>query len=91
MAQPGLYYSADDQCRVAFGSGAVACTFSREGLVSSPLTNTQSHSTLLISPGTMTPPGGCQAQLTNAPRLDFRLMLVFSLLLNKKCVCVTVH
>ncbi|EGW06892.1 A disintegrin and metalloproteinase with thrombospondin motifs 13 [Cricetulus griseus] len=32
MAQPGLYYSADDQCRVAFGSGAVACTFSREGL-----------------------------------------------------------
>ncbi|KAL1786618.1 A disintegrin and metalloproteinase with thrombospondin motifs 13 [Sigmodon hispidus] len=31
-AQPGLYYSADDQCRVAFGSGAVACTFSREGL-----------------------------------------------------------
>ncbi|XP_021507617.1 A disintegrin and metalloproteinase with thrombospondin motifs 13 isoform X2 [Meriones unguiculatus] len=32
FAQPGLYYSADDQCRVAFGSGAVACTFSREGL-----------------------------------------------------------
>ncbi|XP_038191995.1 A disintegrin and metalloproteinase with thrombospondin motifs 13 isoform X1 [Arvicola amphibius] len=32
VAQPGLYYSADDQCRVAFGSGAVACTFSREGL-----------------------------------------------------------
>ncbi|GAB1286128.1 A disintegrin and metalloproteinase with thrombospondin motifs 13 [Apodemus speciosus] len=32
VTQPGLYYSADDQCRVAFGSGAVACTFSREGL-----------------------------------------------------------
>ncbi|XP_036039161.1 A disintegrin and metalloproteinase with thrombospondin motifs 13 isoform X1 [Onychomys torridus] len=32
VVQPGLYYSADDQCRVAFGSGAVACTFSREGL-----------------------------------------------------------
>ncbi|XP_040601103.1 A disintegrin and metalloproteinase with thrombospondin motifs 13 isoform X2 [Mesocricetus auratus] len=32
VAQPGLYYSADDQCRVAFGPGAVACTFSREGL-----------------------------------------------------------
>lgn len=34
VAQPGLYYSVDDQCRVAFGSGAIACTFSREGLVS---------------------------------------------------------
>ncbi|XP_076562443.1 A disintegrin and metalloproteinase with thrombospondin motifs 13 isoform X3 [Arvicanthis niloticus] len=32
VAQPGLYYSVDDQCRVAFGSGAIACTFSREGL-----------------------------------------------------------
>lgn len=32
VAQPGLFYSADDQCRVAFGAGAVACTFSREGL-----------------------------------------------------------
>ncbi|XP_006863888.1 PREDICTED: A disintegrin and metalloproteinase with thrombospondin motifs 13 [Chrysochloris asiatica] len=28
--QPGLYYSADEQCQVAFGRTAVACTFSRE-------------------------------------------------------------
>uniref|UniRef100_A0A8C6QKQ5 ADAM metallopeptidase with thrombospondin type 1 motif 13 n=1 Tax=Nannospalax galili TaxID=1026970 RepID=A0A8C6QKQ5_NANGA len=32
LAKPGLYYSADDQCRIAFGSGVAACTFSREGL-----------------------------------------------------------
>ncbi|XP_036608607.1 A disintegrin and metalloproteinase with thrombospondin motifs 13 [Trichosurus vulpecula] len=29
-AEPGLYYGADEQCRVAFGSDAVACTFSRD-------------------------------------------------------------
>lgn len=49
VAQPGLFYSADDQCRVAFGAGAVACTFSREGLVSPSVHNTQSHSTQLTS------------------------------------------
>ncbi|KAH0615384.1 hypothetical protein JD844_004567 [Phrynosoma platyrhinos] len=26
---PGLYYGADEQCRVAFGAGASACTFAR--------------------------------------------------------------
>ncbi|XP_023371873.1 A disintegrin and metalloproteinase with thrombospondin motifs 13 [Otolemur garnettii] len=31
-AQPGLYYSADEQCQVAFGPAAVACTFAREDL-----------------------------------------------------------
>ncbi|XP_075414964.1 A disintegrin and metalloproteinase with thrombospondin motifs 13 [Tenrec ecaudatus] len=31
-APPGLYYSADEQCRVAFGRSAVACTFAREHL-----------------------------------------------------------
>ncbi|XP_066111896.1 A disintegrin and metalloproteinase with thrombospondin motifs 13 isoform X1 [Saccopteryx bilineata] len=31
-AQPGLYYGADEQCRVAFGPTAVACTFTRENL-----------------------------------------------------------
>ncbi|XP_028919038.1 A disintegrin and metalloproteinase with thrombospondin motifs 13 isoform X1 [Ornithorhynchus anatinus] len=25
--EPGLYYGADEQCRIAFGSSAVACTF----------------------------------------------------------------
>ncbi|XP_077005183.1 A disintegrin and metalloproteinase with thrombospondin motifs 13 isoform X3 [Tamandua tetradactyla] len=30
--QPGLYYSADQQCRVAFGPAAAACTFAREHL-----------------------------------------------------------
>ncbi|XP_044517230.1 A disintegrin and metalloproteinase with thrombospondin motifs 13 [Gracilinanus agilis] len=29
-AEPGLYYGTDEQCRVAFGSAAVACTFSRD-------------------------------------------------------------
>ncbi|XP_058380669.1 A disintegrin and metalloproteinase with thrombospondin motifs 13 [Diceros bicornis minor] len=29
-AHPGLYYDADEQCRVAFGPAAVACTFTRE-------------------------------------------------------------
>nr|KAF6482907.1 ADAM metallopeptidase with thrombospondin type 1 motif 13 [Rousettus aegyptiacus] len=29
---PGLYYGADEQCRVAFGPRAVACTFAREDL-----------------------------------------------------------
>ncbi|XP_013362013.1 PREDICTED: A disintegrin and metalloproteinase with thrombospondin motifs 13 isoform X2 [Chinchilla lanigera] len=31
-AQPGLYYGVDEQCQVAFGPAAVACTFAREGL-----------------------------------------------------------
>ncbi|XP_008591558.1 PREDICTED: A disintegrin and metalloproteinase with thrombospondin motifs 13 [Galeopterus variegatus] len=31
-AQPGLYYGAQEQCRVAFGPAAVACTFAREHL-----------------------------------------------------------
>ncbi|XDA73444.1 hypothetical protein R6Z07F_003667 [Ovis aries] len=31
-AQPGLYYGADEQCRVAFGPTAVACTFRGEHL-----------------------------------------------------------
>ncbi|XP_037653299.1 A disintegrin and metalloproteinase with thrombospondin motifs 13 isoform X2 [Choloepus didactylus] len=31
-AQPGLYYGADQQCRVAFGPAAAACTFAREHL-----------------------------------------------------------
>ncbi|KAM9642400.1 A disintegrin and metalloproteinase with thrombospondin motifs 13 [Trichechus inunguis] len=31
-AQPGLYYGVDEQCRVAFGRTAVACTFARERL-----------------------------------------------------------
>ncbi|XP_069871106.1 A disintegrin and metalloproteinase with thrombospondin motifs 13 isoform X2 [Dipodomys merriami] len=31
-AQPGLYYDADQQCRIAFGPRAAACTFAREGL-----------------------------------------------------------
>uniref|UniRef100_A0A2K5IUY3 ADAM cysteine-rich domain-containing protein n=1 Tax=Colobus angolensis palliatus TaxID=336983 RepID=A0A2K5IUY3_COLAP len=31
-AQPGLYYSANEQCRVAFGPKAVSCTFAREHL-----------------------------------------------------------
>ncbi|XP_074150136.1 A disintegrin and metalloproteinase with thrombospondin motifs 13 [Sminthopsis crassicaudata] len=29
-AEPGLYYGAEEQCRVAFGSAASACTFSRD-------------------------------------------------------------
>lgn len=36
QAHPGLYYSADEQCRVAFGPSAVACTFASENLVSLP-------------------------------------------------------
>nr|XP_054093638.1 A disintegrin and metalloproteinase with thrombospondin motifs 13 isoform X2 [Callithrix jacchus] len=31
-AKPGLYYSANEQCRVAFGPKAVACTFARDHL-----------------------------------------------------------
>ncbi|XP_043325993.1 A disintegrin and metalloproteinase with thrombospondin motifs 13 [Cervus canadensis] len=31
-AQPGLYYGADEQCRIAFGPTAVACTFRGEHL-----------------------------------------------------------
>lgn len=34
QAHPGLYYGADEQCRMAFGPSAVACTFARENLVS---------------------------------------------------------
>ena len=34
QAQPGLYYGADEQCRIAFGPAAVACTFRGEHLVS---------------------------------------------------------
>lgn len=30
--QPGLYYGAEEQCRVAFGPSAAACTFAREPL-----------------------------------------------------------
>ncbi|XP_045431121.1 A disintegrin and metalloproteinase with thrombospondin motifs 13 [Pipistrellus kuhlii] len=30
QAHPGLYYGADQQCRVAFGPSAVACTFAPE-------------------------------------------------------------
>ncbi|XP_040860574.1 A disintegrin and metalloproteinase with thrombospondin motifs 13 [Ochotona curzoniae] len=30
--QPGLYYGADQQCRVAFGPAAVACSFTQEPL-----------------------------------------------------------
>ncbi|XP_026542486.1 A disintegrin and metalloproteinase with thrombospondin motifs 13 [Notechis scutatus] len=29
-AKPGLYFGADEQCKIAFGSGALACTFSYE-------------------------------------------------------------
>ncbi|KAM5331316.1 A disintegrin and metalloproteinase with thrombospondin motifs 13 isoform 2-T2 [Glossophaga mutica] len=32
QARPGLYYGADEQCRMAFGPSAVACTFARENL-----------------------------------------------------------
>ncbi|XP_033614838.1 A disintegrin and metalloproteinase with thrombospondin motifs 13 isoform X3 [Fukomys damarensis] len=31
-AQPGLYYGMEEQCRIAFGPAAAACTFAREGL-----------------------------------------------------------
>ncbi|XP_068105317.1 A disintegrin and metalloproteinase with thrombospondin motifs 13 isoform X2 [Hyperolius riggenbachi] len=30
--KPGLYYGATEQCRIAFGSAALACTFSRNDL-----------------------------------------------------------
>ncbi|XP_063791919.1 A disintegrin and metalloproteinase with thrombospondin motifs 13 isoform X2 [Pseudophryne corroboree] len=30
--KPGLYYGADEQCQIAFGSPALACTFSRNDL-----------------------------------------------------------
>ncbi|KAM4662226.1 A disintegrin and metalloproteinase with thrombospondin motifs 13 [Discoglossus pictus] len=30
--KPGLYYGADEQCQIAFGSSALACTFSRNDL-----------------------------------------------------------
>ncbi|XP_044848232.1 A disintegrin and metalloproteinase with thrombospondin motifs 13 isoform X7 [Mauremys mutica] len=30
--KPGLYYGADEQCKIAFGSAAVACTFARNDI-----------------------------------------------------------
>ncbi|XP_054853580.1 A disintegrin and metalloproteinase with thrombospondin motifs 13 isoform X2 [Eublepharis macularius] len=30
--KPGLYYGVDEQCQIAFGSGAAACTFARHDL-----------------------------------------------------------
>ncbi|XP_056396024.1 A disintegrin and metalloproteinase with thrombospondin motifs 13 isoform X2 [Hyla sarda] len=30
--KPGLYYGADEQCKIAFGSSALACTFSNNDL-----------------------------------------------------------
>ncbi|XP_075691204.1 A disintegrin and metalloproteinase with thrombospondin motifs 13 isoform X2 [Rhinoderma darwinii] len=30
--KPGLYYGADEQCKIAFGSSALACTFSQNNL-----------------------------------------------------------
>lgn len=32
--KPGLYYGADEQCKMAFGAGAMACTFTRHDTVS---------------------------------------------------------
>lgn len=32
--KPGLYYGVDDQCRIAFGSTARACSFTNHDLVS---------------------------------------------------------
>lgn len=32
--KPGLYYGVDDQCRIAFGSTARACSFTNSDLVS---------------------------------------------------------
>lgn len=32
--KPGLYYGVDDQCRIAFGSAARACSFTNSDLVS---------------------------------------------------------
>lgn len=31
--KPGLYYGVDDQCRIAFGSTARACSFTNPDLV----------------------------------------------------------
>lgn len=31
--KPGLYYGADEQCRIAFGSVATACTFADSNVV----------------------------------------------------------
>uniref|UniRef100_A0A452HFX3 Peptidase M12B domain-containing protein n=1 Tax=Gopherus agassizii TaxID=38772 RepID=A0A452HFX3_9SAUR len=30
--KPGLYYGADEQCKIAFGSAAMACTFARNDI-----------------------------------------------------------
>lgn len=32
--RPGLFYGVDDQCRIAFGSSATACSFTHEDMVS---------------------------------------------------------
>uniref|UniRef100_A0A8C4SAV7 ADAM metallopeptidase with thrombospondin type 1 motif 13 n=1 Tax=Erpetoichthys calabaricus TaxID=27687 RepID=A0A8C4SAV7_ERPCA len=46
--KPGLYYGADDQCKIAFGRGARACTFQRTDIdvcrVLSCHTNPSDHS-----------------------------------------------
>lgn len=31
--KPGLYYGADEQCKIAFGSVATACTFADSNVV----------------------------------------------------------
>lgn len=31
--KPGLYYGVDDQCRIAFGSTATACSFTSNDMV----------------------------------------------------------
>ncbi len=32
--RPGLFYGVDDQCRIAFGSSATACSFTNGDMVS---------------------------------------------------------
>lgn len=32
--RPGLFYGVDDQCRIAFGSSATACSFTHDDMVS---------------------------------------------------------
>ncbi|XP_066466718.1 A disintegrin and metalloproteinase with thrombospondin motifs 13 [Tiliqua scincoides] len=54
--KPGLYYGADEQCQIAFGRGATACTFTRRDMdmckVLSCHTNPddQAHCTRLLVP-----------------------------------------
>lgn len=31
--RPGLFYGVDDQCRIAFGSSATACSFAHDDMV----------------------------------------------------------